>query len=139
MRDEFSLERRRKTNLKFIKLQRWIGFLRQKYSFYLTDFFLRCQQLMLITTGGNIFLRCIFTKLNRCFQKECIENIFPKRYLVEKSIITMQLQKVPYSIVLIKFFWGVSSVPFPFQVPFHSHFNLVSSIIALVPNGSSND
>lgn len=39
VRDEFSLERRRKTNLKFIKLQRWIGFLKQKYSYYLTGFF----------------------------------------------------------------------------------------------------
>ena len=29
---------------------------------------------------------------------------------------------------------GVSSVPFPFLFPFHLHFNLVSSIIALVPN-----
>ena len=38
---------------------------------------------------------------------------------------------------LMRYRW-VSFVPFPFQVPFHLHYNLVSSTMALVPNGSSN-
>ena len=60
----------------------------------------------------------------------------PKKYIFITKVRSCYRVSIPSNPAAQ---WGVSSVPFPFKVPFHLHFNIVSSIIALVPNGSSND